>query len=305
MLQSSYLQLWLLLAILTAVKCCIVEINKATWRFNPNIGEEFHFINSVADCKSKCLEGPGNCKGYTFTYNGVVGSCYIFQELIDIHFCETCYSGVTYEIVAGACEFDEDNELTEVNTESAEECYQQCVKTTECEAFTWYDPASEFPKVCYLYTSCLDIASCSGCSSGKLNCIEASQCFDYNILDEELRNWNVESEDDDNKFGDLLSSSNRSPRWMGAGYYRMVPPAGTMIPERKPHFMACSTYYGGYLDEGSHPDDYIEVERTVRFASDLYTINITITKCPGEYYVYYLPNTPSYGYRYCARSTFN
>ena len=285
-----------------AANTCRSQVDKATWEFDPSIGEEIHYVKTVYDCKARCWEDLGKCQGYTFTSNGVVGSCYLFHELNGIHACETCSSGVTYEVVEGACTFDVDNELTEVKTDTVEECYQQCVGTPDCKAFTWYDASSPFRNICFLFRSCDEVAICAGCQSGKINCLNNWQCFEHSLLSEESRNHLVLTEGDNIWFTDIALNSRRSPCWMGPGYYRMVPPAGTMISEVRPMLNACGTDKGGYLDEGSHPEEEgVEVDRTVKFeGTSEYTSDITITKCPGGFFVYYLPDVPGNLVRYCS-----
>ncbi len=299
MIGFTYIQLLLFGA--AAASTCRSEIKSATWEFDPSIGEEIHYVKTVADCKARCWEDLGKCQGYTFTSNGVVGSCYLFHQLIGIHACETCSSGVTYEVVEGACTFDVDNELTEVKTNTAEECYQECTKTPDCNAFTWYDASSPFRNVCFLFRSCDEIAICAGCQSGKIDCLSNWQCYEHSLLSEESRHHFVLTEGDNIWFGDFTSNPRTSPCWMGPGYYRMVPPAGTMISEVEPARYACGTYAGGYLDAGSHPEEEgVEVDRTVKYVGVSSTRDITITKCPGGFYVYYLPDVSNYNYRYCS-----
>jgi len=299
MIRLSNIQL--LLVAFTAVNCCITEVKHATWDFDPSIGAEVPYVKTVSDCRALCFDYLGNCRGYTFNTNGVVGTCYLFTELSGIHACETCSSGVTYEVVQGACSFNEDNELTEVFTNSAEECFHQCVDNPECQAFTWYDSSTPFKNVCFLFRTCDDVAICAGCQSGRVDCIESPQCYQHSLLSEESRHHNVLTQGDDIWFSDVENDYRTSTCWMGPGYYRVVLPAGTMIAEGKPALNACGTDRGGYLDAGSHPEEEgIEVDRTVKIVDVSSTYDITITKCPGGFYVYYLPNTTSSTHRYCS-----
>ena len=299
MIGFTYIQL--LLFAPAAANTCRSQLEKATWKFHPTVGEEILYVDNVSDCKARCWEDLGKCQGYTFTSNGVVGSCYLFHELNGIHACETCSSGVTYEVVEGACTFDVDNELTEVKTDTVEECYQQCVGTPDCKAFTWYDASSPFRNICFLFRSCDEVAICAGCQSGKINCLNNWQCFEHSLLSEESRNHLVLTEGDNIWFSDFTSYSRESPCWMGPGYYRIMPPAGTMISEIKPAANACGTDYGGYLDAESHPEEEgVEVNRKIKYEGSSSTSDITITKCPGGFFVYYLPDVLGNYERYCS-----
>ena len=86
-------------------------------------------------------------------------------------------------------------------------------------------------------------------------------------------------------------------------WYRMMPPAGTMIPEEVVSKYRCGSTVVGWMD-GVHPKILGEnVVRKVCFHWDsnhcLWSTNIDVTNC-GEYYVYKLPIAPTCNYRYCA-----
>ena len=88
------------------------------------------------------------------------------------------------------------------------------------------------------------------------------------------------------------------------GWYRMVNPAGTKIPEVAPPLGQCGTNAPGWLN-GAHPDGLGQtVSREVCFNSisgDKCGLKTTIkvTNC-GGFYVYELPRTPGCLLRYCA-----
>ena len=110
-----------------------------------------------------------------------------------------------------------------------------------------------------------------------------------------------------------------SPRgeWKGVGWYRLMEPAGTKIPEQPPPRWNCGTIAAGWLT-GSHPTEVGEsVERGVCFNNPSYglfghwtfgrhkcygswpsKLTITVTYCSG-YYVYDLPSVGCDS-RYCA-----
>ena len=87
-------------------------------------------------------------------------------------------------------------------------------------------------------------------------------------------------------------------------WYRMMPPAGTMIPEEVVSQYRCGSNMVGWM-EGVHPKILGEnVVKKVCFHWSSkycqYSTNIDVTNC-GEYYVYKLPNVPQYcNYRYCS-----
>ena len=91
--------------------------------------------------------------------------------------------------------------------------------------------------------------------------------------------------------------------WKGDGWYRMMEPAGTKLPEQSPPNYHCGTYATGWLD-GSHPSQPGEsVSRQVclnRFTNPcLEKWDVTVTNCNG-YFVYYLPKVRDCPLRYCA-----
>ena len=91
--------------------------------------------------------------------------------------------------------------------------------------------------------------------------------------------------------------------WKGTGWYRMVKPAGTQLPEMPPPENHCGTHAVGYL-RGSHPSEVGKrIRMTVCFGwgghncRESYTI--TVINCNG-YFVYYLPRTNYCTLGYCA-----
>ena len=143
-------------------------------------------------------------------------------------------------------------------------------------------------------------------------------CSEYMVLDEEDRNnehdgcydgqgykENNKIKDDDGKwicYDDREGNSFSSAQWKGAGYYRFMEPAGTILAEQAPGANHCGTNVTGWLN-GNHPNDNgIEVDMSVCFQRDEFNCSreykIRVTGCKG-YYVYFLPNI-IYGFgRYC------
>ena len=274
---------------------CTVEVNHASWQYTEGRDDEIPGVPTVEECKAHCLSNPVYCRGYTHTTNGVKGFCYLYRELIGMQECSTCSSGTTPEYFEGACRFNNEDEIGAENTESAELCWQKCFETEGCSAYTWYDTTT----ACFLFSKCEDVEQCSGCHSGKVTCVSIPQCFNYKVLKEESRSIYTETTYPNYHY-DFKSADHSSPAWDGEGYYRMVPPAGTVIPETVPSSNRCSTPYPGYLASGSHPDSVgQEVDSAVYLnGRSGVSVNITITKCPGNYFIYYLPAIISG--RYCA-----
>ena len=141
------------------------------------------------------------------------------------------------------------------------------------------------------------------------------------ILDEEDRNvihagcWDgTGNYDEDNKikdddgkwiyYWDKELKPYTSAQWKGEGYYRLMEPAGTQLPEYAPGIFHCGALYTGWLN-GKHPDrSGEEVERTVCVDRDrgnerdcFGMKDIRVTNCKG-YYVYFLPEIFNHA-RYC------
>ena len=92
----------------------------------------------------------------------------------------------------------------------------------------------------------------------------------------------------------------------GPGWYRMMEPAGTKMPEQPPPRYHCGTVATGWLN-GSHPSQIGErVTREVCFNWNgnkcKWKTNITVIKCSG-FFIYNLIRTPGCNLRYCAAET--
>ena len=94
--------------------------------------------------------------------------------------------------------------------------------------------------------------------------------------------------------------------WQGAGWYRMVEPAGTRLPEEPPISHHCNTGTPGWLN-GSHPNTIGEtIDGRVCFGEPSYPLypcpmetQIKIKHC-NDYFLYYLEETPICDLRYCS-----
>ena len=288
-----------------------ITVNKATWKFNYGFDQEIIGVETVEQCQKICLDDPENCRGYTHMQVGLNGYCYKFKELTGMHACETCSSGTTPQILDGsACTFNKEIKLGEASAKSVDECWKICFETTDCLAFTYHNASSQHQNVCELFSQqCTKASPCEDCMSGHVNRLAAPvQCYEYGILDEETRNvyYGIDYSSNDACYWDALSSYQQSLRWSGDGYYRMVLPAGEMLLEGDPGKKEiCGTVFPGYLLEGSHPTNVgQEVDSIVYFSQnhyENYTRDITITRCPDNFYVYYLRELARQSFkRYCS-----
>ena len=117
----------------------------------------------------------------------------------------------------------------------------------------------------------------------------------YQILNDARRNVGYS--------GSSYCDSSNSRDWKGAGWYKMVAPAGTQIPEYVVDTSHCGTSAPGWLN-GAHPTEIgVAVDRQVCFHwssnSCKWSSDIKIMKC-ASYFLYYLPKTPTCTLGYCA-----
>ena len=138
--------------------------------------------------------------------------------------------------------------------------------------------------------------------------MDAEGCLEgeYKVLNDSTRNANHVTGTIsycDSQFNGIMS-----PDWQDSGWYRMVPPAGTQIPETVVQQNQCGTTSPGWLN-GKHPTEVGQVvNATVCFTQDnnnchLNSSNwdygvVKIKKCP-TFYLYYLPEIQFCSYRYC------
>ena len=111
---------------------------------------------------------------------------------------------------------------------------------------------------------------------------------------------------------DNTAFSSRRADWVGAGWYRMMAPAGTTIPESPPGIYQCGTEAPGWM-KGSHPSVARQTSQGVTYCFDArgfdsnndcqWSTQGKVTHC-GDYYVYYLENTPQCRLSYCATDHF-
>ena len=133
------------------------------------------------------------------------------------------------------------------------------------------------------------------------------ECSEYQVLDSNTRNNKYD--DGENYFVDHLGIKGNpkkfptSSDWKGAGWYRLLPPAGTVIPESSPGGNYCGAKVQGWV-RGQHPVTPGQVTNTTIcfHANDdecESQVDAMITNC-DSYFVYFLPEAPvdwwSYGY---------
>ena len=116
------------------------------------------------------------------------------------------------------------------------------------------------------------------------------------------------SEHGKGSYCDDSTRSNNRPDWQVPGWYRMMSPAGTKMPEVAVPFKKCGTWGTGWLN-GNHPNLLGgTVDRTVCFNQNGYygstcqsSRSVKVKNC-GGYFLYYLPKSPTSNYctRYCA-----
>ena len=101
---------------------------------------------------------------------------------------------------------------------------------------------------------------------------------------------------------DRSGYSSTSPDWAGPAWYRFTGQAGTQMPDSPPAVNQCGASVPGWL-AGGHPGPGEQVSRTVNFHwsgnTALWSVGVSVTHCPGGYYVYRLPEPPQCSLTYC------
>ena len=125
--------------------------------------------------------------------------------------------------------------------------------------------------------------------------------LDYMILSDSSRNINHVT---DSHFCDDFDSLSSSPDWRGPGWYRIMGPAGTQLPEEIVEMYHCGTSATGWLN-GTHRIVFNEiVDRQVCFSIHeepcRYQSAIQVLNC-GDFFLYNLESTPTCILRYCTK----
>ena len=123
-----------------------------------------------------------------------------------------------------------------------------------------------------------------------------SQCWDYQILNATTRNHSYGG-------GWACDGNDHDEDWKGPGWYRMMDPAGSKIPEKPPSTFHCGTSTPGWMN-GVHPSQHGETqEREICFnwygKTCRWKTTITVINCK-DYFVYNLPKISGICKRYCA-----
>ena len=137
-----------------------------------------------------------------------------------------------------------------------------------------------------------------------------SECSEYQVLDSKTRN--SKSSHRTNYFQDklgceeFLMSYPATSDWKGPGWYRLLPPAWTVIPESSPGEHHYGVWFTGWV-RGQHPVRPGQVSNTTicftTRSDDCYQqVDAMITNC-DSFFVYFLPKLSwgcgiygSYGY---------
>ena len=134
-----------------------------------------------------------------------------------------------------------------------------------------------------------------------------SGCFEYKILNEKERNHMFTTLSGTYWCDGNKRPSKKSSQWLGPGWYRMMAPAGTKIPDVAQGTHKCGTGASGWM-QGSHPVNNLEVvTRKVCFSHQsgssspcTWTSEIKVKNCIS-YFLYYLVDTPICNIGYCAQ----
>ena len=81
---------------------CENLITSATWKFKAGRDVSHFGVETVEECAALCASNP-ECRGYTWRFDDVIGWCYKFAVLENIHECAGCQSGTIAEVLEGSC----------------------------------------------------------------------------------------------------------------------------------------------------------------------------------------------------------
>ena len=85
--------------------------------------------------------------------------------------------------------------------------------------------------------------SCVAPETLRANLLELWECTNYNVLNEPERNIEKSSGD----YCDETGHHYTFTKWRGSGWYRILPPAGTRIPESHVGYSRCGTVGSGWI----------------------------------------------------------
>merc|ERR1711970_636533 len=295
---------------LATSECKLIQAGY-TWVFNVTVDKMVSGVN-VATCAEKCLHYSW-CKGYTWALDDSSGSiCHMFHELNNQHACNNCSKCISGQFTPlkgclGVCSEEAENIIAANETPTALGCVELCALTEGCKFYSW-GSGSLFPNTCFMLNKCTPTTSCEGFKSGQLHCESPpmpAQCTDYLILDDSTRHISYgKGHYCDDNYGDHWWDDDTAPDWQnGTNWYRILPPAGRVIPDVSPDWHHCGTTATGWF-KGSHPLGVGETKNgTICFdngVTDCFmSKEIQVTKCHPDFYVYNLPEIDLCDLRYC------
>jgi len=284
---------------------CSLTLLNYTWSFDSSKGDQSVEGLTKENCTKRCLTQSW-CRGYTWSKEDSSGSiCHMFKQLrktIACKECSDCVSGKATPI-SGVCS---ESWISRKKTDSELSCLELCSKTNGCQFYSYYTGNSLLGLLqknnCYLYSTCTATSTCEPFQTGKLECIEQeselpSQCTTYKQLSSAKRKRTYGS----GSYCDSTVRGSGGDDYTGPAWYRIVGQAGTKLIENNPDKHMCGSSATGYLTEG-HPSlrgSVKSVKLCFQWNSACeWHSSVKITNC-GDFFVYYLPNTPVCNLRYC------
>lgn len=196
-----------------------------------------------------------------------------------------------------------------VSGQEKTQCQEDCLNDKNC--LLWLFTESKKTKQCVL-TLYKEVPN-TGSVFGVRYCatpdnILPDECRNYKELNEPSRSINY----GDGTFASIkdhyhcdhnatwAKKFNKSPNWIGEGWYRMTGEAGTRLPEEAVDKFHCGTYASGWVKQHPTSTGSTEVVQICFKADCSWSNEGKITNC-DEFFVYYLKDTPACRLRYCAK----
>jgi len=283
-----------------------MTISGYTWVYNVNRGDiSYPGIATADECAEMCM-AENWCRAFTWEKSDSTGTfCFLFKEADNLHACSDCSECKSgkFKPFVGVC-FD-GNLISMNNTFSELECLNLCYTTQGCLFYNF--AVSSIKNLCFLFSTCGGGKTpCEPWQSGELSFFTPdttpTECKEYSLLREQSRNKMFGT--GTNADRQPIRSVTKSANWEGDGWYRMMSPAGTVMPESSPGAGHCGTKLAGWLN-ASHPSVPGEkVQGEACFANEdddcFNAKEVTVTNC-GHYFVYLLKDTGlPFPARYCS-----
>lgn len=287
-----------------------MTISGYTWTFDVNRGDKtLPGIATANECAELCLAEKW-CKAFTWEKSDSAGTfCFMFAEAENLHACSDCSECKSgkFKPFVGVCFGAGGKQIGIKNAFSELECLNICYRTPGCLFYNF--AVSSIKNLCFLFSTCGQGKTpvCEPWQSGQLSFFTPNstptECKQYSLMREQSRNkeYGAGSNGDRKPTRSVTQSSN----WEGEGWYRMMAPAGTVMPESSPGTSHCGTKLAGWLN-ASHPKVPGQtLKGKVCFASEeedcVNAKEVSVTNC-GDYFVYLLKDTglPSPA-RYCSQ----